>query len=42
MRVEMPSKKKGEKFVFNIKWWYNINNYIFTEQVQAYFEKRWK
>jgi hypothetical protein len=29
MRVEMPKPlKKGEKFVFNIKWWYNINNYI--------------
>lgn len=29
MRVELPTPlKKGEKFVFSIKWWYNINNYI--------------
>ena len=29
MRVELPTPlKKGEKFVFSIKWWYNINNYV--------------
>lgn len=28
MRVDLPKTlKKGEKFVFSIKWWYNINNY---------------
>ncbi len=27
MRIDMPnSLKPGEKFTFNIKWWYNINN----------------
>ncbi|MBL4887502.1 MAG: M1 family metallopeptidase, partial [Flavobacteriaceae bacterium] len=29
MRVEMPKAlKPGEKFTFNIGWWYNINNYV--------------
>ena len=29
MRVELPMPlKKGDKFVFSIKWWYTINNYI--------------
>ena len=29
MRVEMPKKlKPGEKFVFSIKWWYNINDHV--------------
>jgi len=27
MRVDLPSTlKSGESFVFNVKWWYNINN----------------
>jgi len=27
MRVELPQPlKPGEEFVFNVKWWYNINN----------------
>lgn len=27
MRVDLPqSLKSGESFVFNVKWWYNINN----------------
>ncbi|MFD1063191.1 M1 family metallopeptidase [Winogradskyella litorisediminis] len=29
MRVELPKTlKTGEKFVFNIKWWYNINDHV--------------
>ncbi len=29
MRVEMPNNlKPGEKFVFSIRWWYNINNHV--------------
>jgi hypothetical protein len=29
MRVDLPKPiAPGESFVFNIKWWYNINNYI--------------
>jgi len=29
MRVEMPKNlKPGEKFVFSIKWWYNINDHV--------------
>jgi hypothetical protein len=29
MRIELPKPlNKGEKFVFSIKWWYNINNYL--------------
>ncbi|REE79853.1 hypothetical protein BX611_2751 [Lutibacter oceani] len=29
MRVDLPKAiAPGETFVFNIKWWYNINNYI--------------
>jgi hypothetical protein len=28
MRIELPTAmKKGDKFTFSIKWWYNINNY---------------
>ena len=28
MRLEVPSNlKHGEKIIFSIKWWYNINNY---------------
>ncbi len=29
MRVELPkSMKTGDKFSFNIKWWYNINDHV--------------
>ena len=29
MRVELPqSMKTGDKFSFNIKWWYQINNHV--------------
>jgi len=29
MRIDLPKAlKKGEKVVFSIKWWYNINNYM--------------
>ena len=29
MRVDLPQPlASGETFVFNIKWWYNINNYM--------------
>ena len=29
MRIDLPNKlKAGEKFVFSIKWWYNINNHV--------------
>ena len=42
MRVELPKPlKKGEKFIFSIKWWYNINNYILDGGRSGYehFEK---
>jgi len=29
MRVEMPTNlKPGEKFIFSIRWWYNINDHV--------------
>lgn len=29
MRIELPKPlAHGEKFVFSVKWWYNINNYM--------------
>lgn len=29
MRIDLPKAlKKGEKVVFSIKWWYNVNNYM--------------
>ncbi|MCK5908200.1 MAG: M1 family peptidase, partial [Flavobacteriales bacterium] len=29
MRIDLPNPlKKGQSFVFDIKWWYNINNYL--------------
>jgi len=29
MRIDLPKPlKKGEKVVFSIKWWYNINDYM--------------
>ena len=28
MRIDLPSTlKKGESFVYNIEWWYNVNDY---------------
>ena len=42
MRIELPKPlKKGEKFVFSIKWWYNINNYLVDGGRSGYepFEK---
>ena len=33
MRIDLPKAlKKGEKVVFSIKWWYNINNYMTTRE----------
>jgi hypothetical protein len=38
MRVEMPQHlKPGEKFVFSIKWWYNINNHV-TDRARSGYE----
>ncbi len=38
MRVEMPRNlKPGEKFVFSIKWWYNINNHV-TDRARSGYE----
>ncbi len=42
MRVELPKVlKHGEKIVFSIKWWYNINNYLVDGGRSGYehFEK---
>jgi len=42
MRIDLPETlKKGEKFVFNIKWWYNINDRmkIGGRSGMEYFEK---
>lgn len=42
MRIELPKPlRKGEKFVFSIKWWYNINNYLVDGGRSGYepFEK---
>lgn len=39
MRVEMPKAlAPGEKFVFSIKWWYNVNNHI-TDRARSGYEK---
>lgn len=39
MRVEMPqSLKPKEKFVFSIKWWYNINNHV-TDRARSGYEE---
>ncbi len=42
MRVEIPKLlKKGEKITLDIKWWYNINNYLIDGGRSGYehFEK---
>ena len=37
MRVEMPQNlKPGEKFVFSIKWWYNINDHVVDRARSGY------
>jgi hypothetical protein len=37
MRVEMPQNlKPGDKFVFSIKWWYNINNHVIDRARSGY------
>ena len=39
MRVEMAKDlEPGEKFVFSIKWWYNVNNHV-TDRARSGFEK---
>ncbi|RXP44826.1 M1 family peptidase [Lutibacter sp. HS1-25] len=38
MRINLPKPlAAGEKFVFNIKWWYNINNYM-TDRGRSGYE----
>jgi hypothetical protein len=37
MRVEMPKNlMPGEKFVFSIKWWYNINDHVVDRARSGY------
>ncbi|MGO3182305.1 MAG: M1 family metallopeptidase [Aequorivita sp.] len=37
MRVDMPKNlKPGEKFVFSIKWWYNINDHVVDRARSGY------
>ena len=37
MRVEMPKNLvPGDKFVFSIKWWYNINNHLLDRARSGY------
>ncbi|WP_026450571.1 M1 family metallopeptidase [Aequorivita capsosiphonis] len=37
MRVDMPKNlKPGEKFVFSIKWWYNINSHVVDRARSGY------
>jgi len=39
MRVEMPKKlQPSEKFIFSIKWWYNINNHV-TDRARSGYEE---
>ena len=39
MRVDMPKNlKPGEKFVFSIKWWYNVNNHVVDRARSGYEE----
>lgn len=39
MRVELPQElKPGEKYVFSIKWWYNINNHV-TDRARSGYEE---
>ena len=38
MRINLPKPlASGQKFIFNIKWWYNINNYM-TDRGRSGFE----
>ncbi|WGF94090.1 M1 family metallopeptidase [Aequorivita marisscotiae] len=37
MRIDMPnSLKPGEKFVYSIKWWYNINDHVVDRARSGY------
>ena len=37
MRIDMPKVlKPGEKFVFSIKWWYNINDHVVDRARSGY------
>ena len=37
MRVDLPKVlKPGEKFIFSIKWWYNINNHVLDRARSGY------
>lgn len=37
MRIDMPKKlSPGEKFVFSIKWWYNINDHVVDRARSGY------
>jgi hypothetical protein len=37
MRVDMPTTlKPGEKFIFSIKWWYNINDHVVDRARSGY------
>ncbi len=39
MRVDLPKKlHPGEKFMFSIKWWYNINNHV-TNRARSGYEE---
>jgi hypothetical protein len=39
MRVDMPKNlMPGEKFVFSIKWWYNVNNHV-VDRARSGYEK---
>ncbi len=39
MRVDLPKKlHPGEKFVFSIKWWYNVNNHV-TDRARSGYEE---
>ena len=38
MRIELPTPlKKGGKFSFSIKWWYNVNNHV-TNRARSGYE----
>ncbi len=39
MRVEMPEDlESGDKFTFNIRWWYNVNNHV-TDRARSGYEE---
>ncbi len=39
MRIELPkSMNTGDKFVFSIRWWYNINNHVSNRARSGYEE----